>query len=242
MGELRNYRLITMELSGHGESGRRRAYSAETWGREAAEVIGHFGGGTLVGHSMGGLVAVVTASCHPDSVNGVVLVDSKFRWPKSDVAGKMRGSPQRPLRLYPTQEAAIAAFRLLPAQPIVNPAAFRYIAERSPVEVDGAWQWRFDPRIAQHFSDAILEKYTSALTCPLEFICGAKSSLVDGPSVMALESMLGHAVHPEVIPDAYHHVILDQPRLAAVAIREALERIAAATLQSTAIPRSISTA
>jgi len=57
-------RFITMDLSGHGDSGHRERYPTTTWADEVAAVIRAAASGpvAIVGHSMGGRVSAVTAA------------------------------------------------------------------------------------------------------------------------------------------------------------------------------------
>ena len=72
-----HYRVIRMDQRGHGESGA----PAGPYAREdlAADVVALLDGldierAVLVGHSMGGIVAMTTALGHPDRVAGLVLI------------------------------------------------------------------------------------------------------------------------------------------------------------------------
>src|SRR5262245_41176686 len=59
--------VIALDLSGHGDSGRRDHYPTETWAREivaVAEDGGIEGPPLVIGHSMGGWVAITAAAEH----------------------------------------------------------------------------------------------------------------------------------------------------------------------------------
>lgn len=83
---------IAIDLAGHGESGRER----EMWGvaglgADVARVIDHLEleGAVLVGHSMGGPVALAAAAATPERVALVVAVDTlhdvSFRVPEHNL-------------------------------------------------------------------------------------------------------------------------------------------------------------
>ena len=107
-------RIVSLDLSGHGDSGRRDAYPMSTWADEVAAVIEAAIGGpaVVVGHSMGGRVAPMTAYRHPELVEALVIVDSAMPLPPSFVAPS-----DRPAKVYATREQALARFRLMPEQP-----------------------------------------------------------------------------------------------------------------------------
>jgi pimeloyl-ACP methyl ester carboxylesterase len=73
------HRVVTLDLAGHGESGRERArWTIAALGRDVEAVIEAVGARQviLVGHSMGGPVALEAARRMPERVTGVVLVDT----------------------------------------------------------------------------------------------------------------------------------------------------------------------
>jgi pimeloyl-ACP methyl ester carboxylesterase len=75
----RRHRVITLDLAGHGrsEAGRRR-YTVPAFALDVRAVARHLdlSGLVLVGHSLGGYVAVETARLMPDRVAVVIPVDS----------------------------------------------------------------------------------------------------------------------------------------------------------------------
>ena len=70
--------VVTLDLAGHGGSGgTREAWTIEAFGSDAKAVVDELGLDRviLVGHSMGGLVAVETARLMPAKLAGLVPVD-----------------------------------------------------------------------------------------------------------------------------------------------------------------------
>ncbi|MCZ6463285.1 MAG: alpha/beta fold hydrolase, partial [Proteobacteria bacterium] len=60
-----HYHVLALDLSGHGDSGRRESYPREVWADElmaVAEDARIVGAPILVGHSMGGFVCMTTAA------------------------------------------------------------------------------------------------------------------------------------------------------------------------------------
>jgi pimeloyl-ACP methyl ester carboxylesterase len=75
----RDYRVVTLDLAGHGESGRdRTAWTIEAFGEDVAAVVRRLElkHAVLVGHSMGGSVILEAARRLPGRVLGLVLVDT----------------------------------------------------------------------------------------------------------------------------------------------------------------------
>lgn len=74
-----NQRVVTVDLAGHGDSGAgREAWTIEALARDVEAVIGELdlASVVLVGHSMGGPVALEVARRLPDRVVGVIGVDA----------------------------------------------------------------------------------------------------------------------------------------------------------------------
>jgi pimeloyl-ACP methyl ester carboxylesterase len=72
-------RVVTLDLAGHGESGRdRSAWTMAAFGEDVKAVVEAVGAKqvVLVGHSMGGPVVLEAARRMPDRVKGIVLVDT----------------------------------------------------------------------------------------------------------------------------------------------------------------------
>jgi pimeloyl-ACP methyl ester carboxylesterase len=75
----RRYRVVTLDLGGHGESGGDRArWTMASLGEDVKAVVDAVGAKrvVLVGHSMGGPVVLEAARRMPDRVLGIVLVDT----------------------------------------------------------------------------------------------------------------------------------------------------------------------
>jgi pimeloyl-ACP methyl ester carboxylesterase len=74
----RRHRVVTLDLPGHGESGReRKDWTIASYAGDVKSVADAAGAArfVLVGHSMGGLVSVEAARRMPDRVLGLLLVD-----------------------------------------------------------------------------------------------------------------------------------------------------------------------
>ena len=87
----KTHRVVTLDLAGHGKSGRgRKAWTMQAYGADVKTVVEKLGLGKiiLVGHSMGGPVALEAARIMPERVVGIVpvdtLLDADARDPKGD--------------------------------------------------------------------------------------------------------------------------------------------------------------
>jgi pimeloyl-ACP methyl ester carboxylesterase len=214
-------RVVAIDLSGHGASDHRSEYSVDCWALDLAAVVEATAPGPyeVVGHSLGGVVAALACSQGYCAPGQLVLVDSRSRdqtqpWP-----------PRRGGRAYPTREAAIAAFRLLPPQPVVNEPYFDYLAAISVRELDGAgrWGWRFDPEILAPRPIVDLSTCVGRLDIPVPLIRGELSALVTPSYVEGIAAGRPNVGPILEIPEAYHHVMIDRPAETAAAVALALD-------------------
>jgi pimeloyl-ACP methyl ester carboxylesterase len=124
---------------------------------------------------------------------------------------------------------ALAHFRLAPTQACENPYILDYIARQAlkPAPLpDGSggegWTWRFDPFLFAKIPAGFQDQVTAALPaarCPLALIWGDRSALMAGP---VLDYTLTHAPEgtPKILmPDAAHHLFLDQPVATVASLR-----------------------
>ena len=149
------FRVVVVDLSGHGDSDHRAQYVPEQWADEVLAVAGDgglSGQPVVIGHSMGGFVTIVTAALHGDHVEGVVVCDSPVTAPDPEVESyrlkQAFGSP----RTYVSVDEALARFRTVPPQPHYLDYVVDHVARRSLHPVDGGWQWKFDRRIFEQFA------------------------------------------------------------------------------------------
>lgn len=73
------YKVVTIDLAGHGESGiNRKNYTMELFGEDVAAVVNELGlkKVILIGHSMGGVVVIEAARILKDKVIGLVGADT----------------------------------------------------------------------------------------------------------------------------------------------------------------------
>jgi pimeloyl-ACP methyl ester carboxylesterase len=215
------HRVAALDLSGHGDSGRRESYRLDVWAEEVlavAAAAGIAGPPVLIGHSMGGFVALRAAGLFGARLAGVVAVDSPVR----DITPEERAARDQrafgPLRVYPTREAAMARFRPIPDQPVL-PYIAGHIAATSIHPVPGGWSWKFDPRIfARH---QLVPALLTRLDCRVALF-RAEYGLVSAQMSEVMYDRLGRLAPVIEIPAAAHHVMMDQPIALVTAIRTLL--------------------
>jgi pimeloyl-ACP methyl ester carboxylesterase len=214
-------RVVALDLSGHGDSGRRPAYGFDLWAREVlavAAAAGIAGPPTVIGHSMGGFVTLRLARLAGDRIAGAVIVDSPVRDLTPEQQAAREHAAFGPLRVYPTREAAMARFRPIPDQPTLSYIR-DHVAQTSVRPVDGGWTWKFDPRLFERhdFSQVL----TGRLDCRVALF-RAEHGIVSAQTSAVMYDKLGRVAPLIEIPAAGHHVMLDQPIAFITAIRTLL--------------------
>lgn len=222
-----SYRVAALDLSGMGDSGRRQAYGPETWAREIGAVIEAAGLGprpVVVGHSFGGFMTMRYGAERGETLAGAVIVDSPVQDPKDTPLPKLEPPRRAGPRLYPDRASALARFRLMPEQPCENAYITDFIARTSIREVAGGWSWKFDFRVmgARRFGEPYNAELR-AMRCRAALIYGDRSAIVSPRTVAYMSSIMGPKAPVIEIPEAHHHVMLDQPLAFVAALRAVLD-------------------
>jgi pimeloyl-ACP methyl ester carboxylesterase len=220
------YNVAAMDLSGMGDSQWRGEYSMEIFVREqlaVCEAAGMFVPAEppiIVAHSFGGFVTMLTGALHGDRLAGTVIVDSPVNPP--DRPG---GPPKReikPHHVYPTMAAALARFRLMPPQTCDNLYLVDWVGRRSLKAVEGGFTWKFDPAIWQRFSIGDTAARLKATKCRIAIFRGENSILMPPEIGEYMFKLLDRAAPVVTVPEAQHHVMLDQPLALVSALRALL--------------------
>lgn len=221
------YRVAALDMSGHGDSGRRESYSLETWTDEVMAVIrdsGMSGKPIIVGHSMGGFVTIVTAAMHSDALAGVIVCDSPVTEPDPEVDAARVGAAFGQPRVYENPEEALARFRTVPPQAITLDFVMAELGPRSLGQVEGGWSWKFDHRVFGAFDGnprSVARPYLADVHCRLALL-RSEFGLVTKDIGAYMYELLGR-VNPVIeIPQAGHHLMLDQPLLLITALNTLL--------------------
>jgi pimeloyl-ACP methyl ester carboxylesterase len=214
------WRVVAIDLSGHGDSGRRGSYSLDGWAREVLAVAADAGitaPPTVIGHSMGGHVTLRVARLFGSRIEGAVVIDSPVR----DMAPEEHAAQDqhvfRSLHVYPSREAILARFRPVPDQPVLGYIA-DHVAATSIRQVDGGWTWKWDPPI---FGRELPQAPLARLDCRVALF-RAEHGIMSAEMSDVMYDRLGRVAPVIEIPAAGHHVMLDQPIALVAAIRTLL--------------------
>lgn len=222
-----DYRVCALDLSGMGDSGRRPDYSSDLHVAEMRAVLADAGMGArpiVVGHSFGGFMTMKLAAHHGGELGGAVIVDSPVQSP-DDVPLPPPPEPKSNTpKVYADFDAALKRFRLMPEQPCENDFIVDFIGRHSLRRVSGGWSWKFDPLVmgARRFGEPVHEDL-QALSCRAALIFGEASALVSRRTARYMSGLMGASAPVVEIPEARHHVMLDQPLAFVAALRMLLE-------------------
>jgi pimeloyl-ACP methyl ester carboxylesterase len=222
------WRVVAPDLRGHGESGWPDvpAYRIADFDADLAAVIdaqAPAGPIALVGHSMGGRIALWYVARHGDRVAALAMLDARLDPIVPEEAVRYRGKAAgvRQGRSYPSREAALAAFRYVPDEPDVPPAVTAVLAEHAIVERrPGDWTFRFDRGVLDTRGDAAgdLRRLLPDVGCPTLVANGRGSWVLDAA---ARDRIVGALPQGEGcdFPGGHHFVVSH-----AGAVGEALRR------------------
>ncbi|SBS31439.1 Tropinesterase [Marinomonas aquimarina] len=178
---LPNYHLTALDLSGHGLSEHRPDGCFYHLWDYALDVISVLKAAPqpswLIGHSMGGAVAMLVAALAPDKVRGLIVLDSMG--PATATADQRVTTMQRAMQKmlkkrsgrfsrYPSQEDLIHA--RMHGFTELSYAAAKPLVERGSTVINGEWVWRADYKLSFpspfRMDEASVEAFIQSIKCP----------------------------------------------------------------------------
>lgn len=236
---LERFCCVAFDLSGMGDSGWRERYDVANRAAEP-EAVARAAGFTssakpaLICHSYGGSVGMTAVEANPDFWSQLIVCDMTMLAPGEpsqfeDHRARRKARGVRPHRVHDTYEAAAGRFRLAPEQPCDNEYLMQYMAYHSLQQTPAGWCWKFDPRIMgpdderdPNWWQSIVPRFIE-LKVPTALVVGALSEMLSARAeahIRAAQPLL-----PIIkIPDARHHVMLDQPLALLTALDALLQR------------------
>ena len=228
-----HYRVAAFSWSGMGASDWRERYSLDAFLAEieavaqAAGLLETADKPVAVGHSFGAMPLLILAARRPELLKAAVIVDPPIFAP-TRVREKRPPREHRPHRVYPTLEAALDRFRFAPVQPCENLYIADFIARTSlkqaplPDAPGEGWTWRFDPFLWRNLSIRDMLPKPGDLHLPCALIWGGRSKLMRPDDAAHALTILPPGSPAIDIPEADHHVWIDQPLAFVAALRALL--------------------
>jgi pimeloyl-ACP methyl ester carboxylesterase len=222
-----DFRVVAIDLSGHGDSAHRETYSLVQWTDEVMAVAEHGGVAGLpviIGHSMGGFVTIATAARHADHVSGAIICDSPVTEPDPEIGAlRLKEAFGKP-HTYASIDEALSRFRTVPPQDHYLDYVMDHVGRHSLRAADGGWVWKFDRQVFSQFAEgmrSVALPYLQSVTCRLALLRSEFGLVTDDIGAYMFEQ-LGRVTPVIEIPEAGHHAMLDQPLILLTAIRSLL--------------------
>lgn len=220
---LPEWRIVAIDLPGHGHSQHRSAdaaYHFIDYTVNVAAVVEALGWDTYayVGHSMGAAIGCILAGTFPQCLRHLVLLDAIG--PVSSEAHDMpdrlarhileetRGLAKQP-RPLPSREKAAELWATV--VPKLSPANARNLVARSTRDVPGGVTWTYDPRLRGTSSARLTQEQTMVfmrrIACPTLFLRAVDGLAFEAEQMRArcaavenlqrIEMTGGHHLHME---------------------------------------------
>ena len=206
-----SFHVVALDFRGHGESDHPKDLKVGAFNDDLEELLEHLGNPhpILIGHSMGGHVALDHAARHPETRALVLLEIVGGATPRSRRVARLALSLRRS---YRSREEAIRRYRFLPPAPGVSPTLRHAIATASVrEESDGRFGFAFDPRWFSLPSRP--RPALSSILCPTLLVRGETSDLLSPDGARAIIKEFPNARLCE-IASAGHHAHLEEPSAA----------------------------
>lgn len=240
-----DYDVIAYDLAGMGDSemvpdcdGQKRAEDMIG----VAEALDLFSGQTkpiIIAHSFGSGVALTAMEIAGERFGGLVICDLMIMRPeklaehfKGGGGPPGSGRSDRPNKVYADYQSANERFVLAPPQDVQQPFLKEYMAYHSLRQVDDGeqhgWSWKFDPMVFQRNDNDQAQwleapKRIADLPHRQAIIYGENSRLFDSDSAAYIRELGGEHIPMIAVPEAEHHLMLDQPLAFAATLRSTLE-------------------
>lgn len=236
-------RVLAVDLRGHGDSTPVEppiyTYDAYMADLRALLQVEQMRQPVLLGHSMGGMLAVRYTGLWPHEIGALVVCDARPVY-SPEVADNLRQTGHRKSREYADQEAYISHFRIRPDGLRAPQEVHRYIASFGGRQLpNGRWAHKIDRRAYAQRETIDTLAYWQHVTCPALYLRAEQSPRMTAERLQQLRAVCPHVECVEVT-GAGHHLTLDQPQQTAAHIQAFLQQhslIASCGMSSTVKPR-----
>ncbi|MBW2279657.1 MAG: alpha/beta hydrolase [Deltaproteobacteria bacterium] len=222
-----HYRTLAITLRGHGDSDHdpEARYDHGSMARDLEAALDSLGceRAVIVGHSMGGRVAMRFAGDHPERMAGFAIVDSA---PELDARGVTRIRLEAKSGPVTFESVEQYAQLLTEHYPVTNPATLRALASHwLREEPDGRFSMKLDTKLRSGGRDADPDEMRQAmaeeakrlwsalesLPCPALVVRGAASDVFDPDTADRMVDDVLPNGRLAVVPRSGHSVMLDNP-------------------------------
>lgn len=220
-------RVLAVDLRGHGDSSWAEppiyTFEAHMQDLRAFCRAEQITAPVLVGHSMGGILLTQYTGTWPEDVGALIVCDSRPVY-SEEAADVLQQLGRRPSREYPTLEEYIAHFRIRPEGIRASQAIHAYIARSAARQLPhGTWSHKIDRRVYAQRTSSDTWPFWQRITCPA-FVLRAENSPRLTPELLQDIQERCPQMEWAEVPEAGHHLMLDQPEHTVDLIRAFLQR------------------
>lgn len=233
---LKAWRLIALDLPGHGLSSHKETYHFIDWVEDVEGILDGLGLSScrILGHSMGAAIALLTAATLPERVHSLCLLEGVAPLTAEPaatperlrrfLAKKKRSHPDR-RHLYASRAEAFAARAA--AGSFRHEKSLLPMVERGLVDVPGGFTWRSDPLLklpsAIRLTLDQVRAFVEKVVCPIHIV--RASAGFPFPEELWKELL---ALPPDVTTSTLeggHHLHLDAPEAVARDVQRFFTRV-----------------
>jgi pimeloyl-ACP methyl ester carboxylesterase len=219
--KLEGLRIVALDMAGHGFSDHRPAgagYALWDYAYDVLQVAEQLGWQrfSLLGHSLGGIIATLLAGALPQRIARLALIDGvvPLLGDAEESAQRLGEALQAQLALagkrksvYPSMDRAVEA--RMRGHVAVSREAAEWLALRGLAPVPGGYSWRSDSRLTLPSPTRLVEAqamaYVRAVNCPNLLVVAAEGMLARN---QALLSQL--PLQQEQLPGGHHLHLNDE--------------------------------
>lgn len=228
MPYLDNFHVIALDFPGHGHSNDRSAdaqYHFVEWVYDIAKLIKvrNWQRLSIVGHSMGGMVAQVLAATLPEVISRVVMLDAIgfITTPPENTCQQLRHAIDSRIKMSSRVKAVHAdlesAIKVRVSAGDVNHNHARILAKRGVMKAPNGYVWRSDQRLRAHsairYTLEQAQSFIESIECPVLMIRASNTS-----NVLQQNYEIYHRWFIELRTldvEGGHHFHMEQPELTA---------------------------
>ena len=204
------YQCILVDLRNHGRSPRSEEMNYEAMANDVLQLMDdlHIQHTNLMGHSMGGKVAMQLALSHPDRIDKLIVVDiSPKKYPIHHKKETDAIKSIDPTKLSNRSEAEQKLARFLGD----DQATIQFILKNLNRLPEGGFEWKANMPVLIDKYVNLMEPITgSAYRKPVLFIRGSRSNSVRDEDLPLIQSLFP-AAKLITVPESGHWVHADQP-------------------------------